>query len=304
MIYTLTLNPSIDYVLRLDALTLGTVNRTIEDFSFPGGKGINVSRILSRLAIPNTALGFIGGYTGPFIEQALQAEKIQTDFILIAQNSRINVKIKAESETEINAQGPQIQAQEVVSLKKQLQKLSSEDMIVLAGSYPTSLGAYFYNEIIELLTEQKVPFVIDTTGENLKAALAAHPFLVKPNKDELADLFQVQISNKEEVLPYAQRLLEAGAQNVLVSMAGEGALCLTANHIYFAPPLQDQVKNSVGAGDSMIAGFIGGYTQTKDILSAFKLGVACGSATAFSDDLASKEKIEACLANICIETWK
>lgn len=300
MIYTVTLNPSIDYIVHLDHLELGAVNRMTNDFKFPGGKGINVSRILSRLGNENTALGFLGGFTGDFIQTKLQQENIITQFTPVKDDTRINVKLKAEEETEINGAGPNISEDEKEALKETLSHLNQDDLVVLAGSVPASLTNGFYEELIQLIRQQGANFVIDTTGKDLMTALQYQPFLVKPNNHELAELFDTTFNTMEDIFPYAQKLLDLGAQNVLISMAGDGALYFNGQHIYFAEPLKAELKNSVGAGDSMIAGFVGAYESTKDGIEAFKMGVACGSATAFSDDLATADFIQDCLQKVTI----
>lgn len=304
MIYTITLNPSIDYVIQMDHLELGTVNRMDTDFKFPGGKGINVSRILQRLEIPNTALGYVGGFTGAFITNELAKENITTDFISIAEDTRINVKIKAQQETEINGAGPMISEAEQQQLFDQLSQVTKEDIVVFAGSTPKNLKDGFYQKLIQFVTERGAQFVIDTTGKDLEAALSFHPLVVKPNKDELAELYQTTFETQEDIYPYAQKLMAEGAQQVLISMAGDGALLFEGENIYFAAPLKKPLKNSVGAGDSMIAGFTGTYAQTKNPLEAFKMGVACGSATAFSDDLATADFIQECYNEVVIEKIK
>lgn len=301
MIYTVTLNPSIDYIVRLPHLAIGEVNRMTEDLKFPGGKGINVSRILSRLNVTNTALGFLGGFTGTFIQDALTNENIITNFTPIAEDTRINVKLKAEDETEINGAGPAVTKEEQEQLKNHLRTLTEDDLVVFAGSVPPSLSNGFYEELIQIIRDRHANFVIDTTGEDLMTSLQYQPFLVKPNNHELAALFDTTFDTMEDIFPYAKKLLEMGAQHVLISMAGDGALYFHDDDIYFAKPLKAELKNSVGAGDSMIAGFIGGYENTHDPLEAFKTGVACGSATAFSDDLADKTMIQHCFDQVTIE---
>lgn len=300
MIYTITLNPSIDYVVQLDHLQLGEVNRMKNDNKFPGGKGINVSRILSRLGIQNTALGFLGGFTGEFIRQQLEKENIVTRFTPIKDDTRINIKLKAEEETEINGAGPIITLEEQQQLKHLLNHINENDVVVLAGSLPASLPEGFYEELIQQICQKKARFVIDTTGDALMDALPYHPFLVKPNHHELAELFETSFHSMEDIFPYARQLLTLGAQHVLISMAGDGALYVDKEHLYFAEPLQAPLQNSVGAGDSMIAGFVGAMVQTHDPLKAFQMGVACGSATAFSKDLATADFINDCLNNVNI----
>ncbi|MFV0561254.1 MAG: 1-phosphofructokinase [Enterococcus sp.] len=300
MIYTVTLNPSIDYIVRVNDLQIGDVNRMTEDFKLPGGKGINVSRILNRMDIHSTALGFLGGFTGSFISQWLEEENIPTNFTKVEEDTRINIKLKSVEETEINGQGPTISNKEIQELKQTLSQVKSGDIVVLSGSTPASLRKGFYHELIEIVREKGAEFVIDTTGDDLKNALPQQPLLIKPNNHELADLYNTEFHSVEDIIPYGQKLLAEGAQNVLISMAGDGALLFTADGAYQSNVLKRPLKNSVGAGDSMIAGFIGAFSQTHDAVEAFKWGVACGSATAFSDDLASREMIDSLLPEVKI----
>lgn len=300
MIYTVTLNPSIDYVVHVEHLELGQVNRTNKDFKFPGGKGINVSRILERLAIPTTALGFLGGFTGDFIHLALQQEKITTRFTKITKDSRINIKLKSDTETEINGSGPTISLAEIKNFLKTFDSLTTNDIVVLAGNRPNSLPKDFYQQLITKIQEKKAHFIIDTTGDDLINALPYKPLLIKPNKDELADLYRTNISNFSELIHYGKKLLKDGPEHVIISMAGDGALLFTKEGIYQADAIKRPLKNSVGAGDSMIAGFVGQYSLHPDPVEAFRWGVACGSATAFSDDLAQKELILTLLPEVKI----
>ncbi|MGX7417686.1 1-phosphofructokinase [Carnobacterium gallinarum] len=291
MIYTVTLNPSIDYIVHLKEVNLGELNRMDSDIKLPGGKGINVSRVLNQLNYTTTTLGFLGGFTGNFIHDWLKKERVATDFIQIKNDTRINIKLKSTSETEVNGLGPVISNEEAHALLEQLKKLTPQDVIILSGSKPPSLPNDYYHQMIQLIKQSGAEFVIDTTGADLMDALPFHPILVKPNHHELADLFNVQFTSIEDMLPYGQRLLELGAQYALISMAGDGALFFTPEGIYTSNVPKGSVKNSVGAGDSMIAGFIGTLVATADPLKAFQMGVATGSATAFSDDLATKEKV-------------
>ncbi|WP_172194840.1 1-phosphofructokinase [Saccharibacillus qingshengii] len=298
MIYTVTLNPSIDYIVEVENLQLDALNRMKRDLKLPGGKGINVSRILSRLGIENTALGFVGGFTGRFIEDVLNAESVVTDFVNVQGDTRINIKLKHGEETEINGLGPEIGSGEADSLAEKLRTLTSDDIVVLSGSVPPSLGGGYYDRLIAVIKERGARFVIDTTGDALLKALPYGPLLVKPNHHELAELFGVEIDGREDLILYGRRLLEMGAQNVLISMAGEGALLVTKEQVYHANVPRGEVKNSVGAGDSMIAGFVGTLATTGDPLFALRTGTASGSATAFSDDLAEKAKIESLLPQV------
>lgn len=302
MIYTLTLNPSIDYVVKLERLQAGTLNRAEEDFKLPGGKGINVSRILKRMKIDSTALGFLGGFTGDFIKKWLDREKITNNFIQINDESRINIKLKGTAETEINGCSPQLSDTEIQKLLAQLAHLTSEDIVILSGSTPTCLDKHFYLEIIELIKKQGAEFAIDTTGNVLTDALAHQPLLIKPNIDELAELFDLPKTPEgaDEIIPYGSKLLALGAQNVIISMGGKGALFFNKDGVYQSNVLEGTLLNSVGAGDSMIAGFIGNYGTSRQPLEAFKWGVASGSATAFSNDLASKEYITQLFPSVLI----
>ncbi|OMD37423.1 MULTISPECIES: 1-phosphofructokinase [Paenibacillus] len=292
MIYTVTLNPSIDYIVEVEDLRLGDLNRMKRDLKLPGGKGINVSRVLNQLEVQNKAIGFLGGFTGRYIEEWLRKESISSDFVFVSDDTRINIKLKHGEETEINGAGPVINDTEADALLQKLSALNEADVVILSGSVPPSLGADFYDKLISVCKQRGAEFVIDTTGSALKMALPHQPLLVKPNHHELAELFGVTIQTKEEIITYGRKLLEAGAKHVLVSMAGEGALFITDQGVYHANAPKGTVKNSVGAGDSMIAGFVGTLSLTGDLMEAFRAGVASGSATAFSDDLANREFIE------------
>jgi 1-phosphofructokinase len=292
MIYTVTLNPSIDYIVEVEDLRLGDLNRMKRDLKLPGGKGINVSRVLNQLGVQNKAMGFLGGFTGRYIEDWLHEESISSDFVFVSDDTRINIKLKHGEETEINGVGPVIHDPEANALLQKLAALNAEDVVILSGSVPPSLGADFYDKLIAVCKQSGAEFVIDTTGAALQKALAYQPLLVKPNHHELAELFGVTIDTREEIITYGRKLLDAGAKNVLVSMAGEGALFITEQGVYHANAPSGKVKNSVGAGDSMIAGFVGTLSLIGDLLEAFRAGVASGSATAFSDDLADREFIE------------
>lgn len=300
MIYTVTLNPSIDYIVHAETIEMGAVNRMSADLKLPGGKGINVSRILKRLEVPAIATGFLGGFTGRFIDDWLEAEGVPTDFTPIEADTRINIKLKAEVETEINGLGPSVSSLEIARLKQSLQSLNANDIVVLAGSALPCLPQNFYQELIELIKAQDAEFVIDTTGENLLNALPHQPLLIKPNKEELGELYHTEITELSEVIHYGKKLLNDGPHFVLISMAGDGALLFTKQGVYQSNVLKRPLKNSVGAGDSMIAGFVGRWTQTNDPIEAFKWGVACGSATAFSDDLATAAFISELLPEVTI----
>ncbi|AWC29303.1 MULTISPECIES: 1-phosphofructokinase [Bacillus cereus group] len=300
MIYTVTLNPSIDYVVQVEPFMLGTVNRAEKDMKFPGGKGINVSRVLHRLGVQNIALGFTGGFTGEFIKSVLKSEDINTDFVQVDGDSRINVKIKGKEETELNGQGPMITEEQFQQLMKKFEKMRAGDFVVLAGSIPSSIPKNFYEQIAMYGEERGIQVVVDTSGSALKHVMKNNPFLLKPNHYELGELFGKELSTVEDILPYGKKLIAQGVQNVIVSMAGEGALLFTNDGVYEATVPKGQVVNSVGAGDSLVAGFVGIYEQTKDIIKAFQYGVATGSATAFSADLCTKDKVETLLSQVIV----
>lgn len=301
MIYTVTLNPSIDFIVRLDSLALGSVNRMTSDDKFAGGKGINVSRILKRLDIENTATGFIGGFTGRFVKDGLVDEGIATKFVEVSEDTRINVKVKAGEETEINGAGPHISTEKLEELEAILAGLSSEDTVVFAGSAPSSLGNQVYNTLIPITKKAGAEVVCDFEGQTLLDALNYQPLLVKPNNHELADIFGVELNGLADIEKYAREILAKGAKNVIISMAGDGALLVTPEAAYFAKPIKGTVKNSVGAGDSMVAGFTGEYVKSGDPIEALKWGVACGTATTFSDDLATAEFIKETYQKVEVE---
>ncbi|KRL02152.1 1-phosphofructokinase [Liquorilactobacillus capillatus] len=303
MIYTVTVNPSIDYIVQLEKLTLGEVNRMDHDAKLPGGKGINVSRILKELGQDNIALGFLGGFTGKFVEDTLKEKDLKTSFTHVADDTRINVKIKAQNESEINGKGPQVTAEEVAAFKKQLDNLTSDDAVILSGSLVPSLSQDFYFDLIKLIRSKGAQFVIDTTGESLMKTLKENPLVVKPNHHELADLFGVELNGLDDIVTYGKKLLTLGAQHVLISMAGDGGLLITPDEVYYSAAPKGTVINSVGAGDSMIGGFVGTFAATKDPVESFRYGLACGSATAFSEDLADRAKIDEILPAIKIEKY-
>lgn len=295
MIYTVTFNPSLDYVIQVDKLVPGEINRTTHEAVYPGGKGNNVSVILSNLGHSSKALGFTAGFTGEALENMLKEFGCDTAFIRLPEGStRINVKINAGEETEINGQGPVITEEAQSALFEQLDALKEEDILVLAGSIPNTLPSDIYERILEHLQGRGIHFVVDATKELLLKVLKYHPFLIKPNNHELGEMFGVTLKTRNEIVAYAKKLQEMGAENVLVSMAGDGAILLTEEGvIYEAKPPKGKVLNSVGAGDSMVAGFLTGYLNTGDYEKAFRLGVVTGSATAFQYWLATKEDIVA-----------
>ncbi|MCT3031260.1 1-phosphofructokinase [Pediococcus parvulus] len=303
MIYTVTLNPSIDYVVQLPKLNLGEVNRLETSYKFPGGKGINVSRILRELGYANQAWGFLGGFTGEFVSDKLNQLNLDSHFTKIADDTRINVKLKADQETELNAAGPKITKAEKQVFVSQFDELKENDVVIFSGSVPSSLPETFYFDLIQKVKERHAEYAVDTTGEALKKTLPTHPVVVKPNNHELADLFGVELNSLAEIKKYGQKLIAMGAQNVMISMGGDGGMLVTKDHCYRSAAPKGTVQNSVGAGDSMLAGFTGTFDATHDPVESFRYGLACGSATAFSADIATKAKIDEILPQIKIEEF-
>ena len=300
MIYTITFNPALDYIVKMDKFNLGHVNRSNNEFIYAGGKGINVSIVLNNLEVKSKALGFIAGFTGDEIERRVKEFGCDTDFIKLKDGmSRINVKIKADGESEINGGGPDISAEALEALYEKLDTLISGDILVLAGSVPKTMPTDIYEKIMERLQNKNIKFIVDTTGESLLKVLKYNPFLIKPNHHELGELFGVKLNSKEEVIEYAKKLKDMGAQNVIISMAGDGAVLIDSNgDVITSNVPKGVVKNSVGAGDSMVAGFIAGYLNSEKVEDGFKLGVATGSASAFSEGLATKEYVYQLLKEI------
>lgn len=294
MIYTVTLNPALDYVMHVKEMKAGNILRSCGEAVFFGGKGINVSTILREHNVSSVAMGFVAGFTGGALENGLESKGIQTDFVHLENGlTRINVKIRADEETDINAGGPAISEAELNALYEKLEQLQAGDTLVLAGSIPPSLPENIYEKIMERLADKGVRFVVDATGQLLVSSLKYRPFLIKPNDDELGELFSVTIDSPEDALQYAVLLQEMGAKNVLVSMGGKGAVLLDeTGKEHYMPALKGKVVNTVGAGDSMVAGFIAGFEQTGDFAYALKLGSASGSATAFSEGLADIQSIQ------------
>ncbi len=299
MIYTVTFNPAIDYVIHTDSIKTGAVNRTDSETYFIGGKGINVSLILSELGVKSVALGFVAGFTGDAIENGMREKGVETDFIRLKNGfSRINVKIKSEGETEINGQGPDIASENIDELFGKLDNMNSGDILVLAGSIPKTLDADIYEKILARCDGKGIRAVVDASGKLLMNVLRYRPFLIKPNNHELAEMFGAEIKTTADIEKYALKLREMGARNVLVSMAGDGAMLFDENgNTHTCGVCKGTVKNSVGAGDSMVAGFIAGM-EKGGYEYALKLGTACGGATAFSDGLAVREDIERLLKTL------
>lgn len=293
MIYTVTFNPSLDYIVTVEHLKLGAVNRTNQEIMNPGGKGINVSLVLHNLGYDSTALGFCAGFTGREIVRLMKEQNVVSDFIEVREGlSRINVKVRSDEESEINGMGPAISDEDIEKLYAQLDKLQEGDTLVLAGSIPSVMPETMYRDIMEHLADKNLLIVVDATKDLLRNVLKYHPFLIKPNNHELGEIYGVTLNTRDEVVPYAHKLQEEGARNVLISMAGEGAVLLAEDGaVYQSEAPKGTVRNSVGAGDSMVAGFIAGYEASNDYEQAFYMGVCTGSASAFSDGMATKESI-------------
>ena len=301
MIYTVTFNPSLDYIVRMDSLATGEINRVNYEQVLAGGKGINVSIVLKNLGQNNTALGFLAGFTGEEIKRQLHEFGVTNDFVQLNQGfSRINVKAKAENETEINGQGPDIGEAKLAELFTKLDQLQADDTLVLAGSIPKTLPDDIYQQIMARLNGKGIRIIVDAEKKLLLNVLQYHPFLIKPNNHELGDMFGVTLTTDAEIIEYAKKLQAKGAQNVLISMAGDGAILLTTDGTtYKCPAPKGKLVNSVGAGDSMVAGFITGFNESAgDFKTAFHMGVATGSASAFSDNLATRPEVEALLKTI------
>ena len=300
MINTITLNPSLDYIVKVDNFKVDSLNRSNDEEVYAGGKGINVSIVLNNLGIDNTALGYIAGFTGNEIERQVKNHGVDCDFIKLKNGiSRINVKLKSDGETEINGAGPQITNDDLNKLYEKLSDLKEGDYLILSGSIPNSVPDDIYQNIMEKLLEKKVEFIVDATKDLLLKVLKYEPFLIKPNHHELAEMFNVELKNDEDIITYGKKLQEMGAKNVLISMAGDGAILLSENGETIKREVPKGIlKNSVGAGDSMVAGFLAGYLKNNDIKEAVKMGIATGSASAFSDELATKEEVEKLLSKM------
>ncbi|MDO5330056.1 MAG: 1-phosphofructokinase [Bacillota bacterium] len=296
MIYTLTFSPAIDYVIDLKKLEIGAINRSESEHMMPGGKGINVSIVLSNLGKESVATGFMGGFTGEYVKKELKAKNIHSDFIEVEGNTRINVKIRGEEETAINGQGPRISKDHIEALISKLEKLGKGDLLVISGTIPSSLPDDIYQRILSRIDGNGAELIVDTNKTILLNTLKYHPLLVKPNKEELEEMFETKISTDGELIENAEKLLKLGAKNVIVSLGGDGAL-LVGEGIspILLPAPKGKVVNTVGAGDSLVAGFIDEYMNSGNIAKAFRRGIATGSASAFSEGLASKEEVEALL---------
>lgn len=302
MIYTVTLNPSIDYVIKVKKLVKGHINRVNEEHVYPGGKGINVTRILKNLDNDSIALGFVSGFTGDYIINSLEELNLESNFIKVKDGfTRINVKIKSEEETEINGQGPQISDEELNRFYEVIDQLVDGDILILSGSIPSCLDERLYEDIMKRVEYRDIKVVVDATKNLLLNVLKYKPFLIKPNNNELAEMFNVELNNTEDIIFYAKKLKEMGAQNVLISMGKDGALLVSEdNQVFLSSVAKGEVVNSVGAGDSMVAGFISGYLKSNNYEEALRLGAASGGATAFSSDLATRELIDKLIKEIKI----
>lgn len=300
MIYTVTLNPSLDYLLTLDSLSLGALNRSTSDHFLAGGKGINVSQVLTALGVPSSAFGFTGGFTGQEVERLLQKTGISTSFISVEGETRVNVKLRAAEETEVNAAGPIIDALRFEKLKAQVKNLGIHDVLVLSGSIPASLPEDTYEQFARLCSKSGIRFVVDAEGPSLLKTLPYRPFLIKPNHHELAEMVGADIQSLQDAVKHAKTLVHLGAEQVIVSLAGAGAVYVSDSLSLIANAPEGIVQGSVGAGDSMVAGFLAALEQDEPIEQAFKMSIASGSATAFSDRLCTKQQVESLLPQVIV----
>ena len=305
MIYTITFNPALDYITQVENFKIGEINRTKTETILPGGKGLNVSIVLKNLEIENTALGFVAGFTGEELIRKMESQGVKTDFVKVEKGlTRINVKISSINEnkveeTALNGMGPQITKEDIEVLFEKIQNMSTNDIVILSGSIPKNIDNDIYEKICKKLNEKHITFIVDSTQELLMNVLKYHPFLIKPNKEELEETLNRKILTKEDIINAAKTLQKMGAQNVLVSLGNDGALLLTKeDDTYYSKAPRGQVVNTVGSGDSMVAGFLAGYYQTKDYEYALKTGVAAGSASAFSIRLATKKDVDLLLKQL------
>ncbi len=293
MIYTLTFSPAVDYVVDVDNLKIGAINRTKNEIFMPGGKGINVSIVLSNLGIKSKALGFVGGFSGEFIKDELKKKNIETDFVDVDGITRINMKIRSSEESAINGMGPILNDEDINKLVEKLKILNKEDYLIISGKIPASVSNNEFENILRVASENGARIVVDTEGKMLLTSLKYNPFLIKPNKEELEGLFNVTINSDLDIEVYAKKLLDKGAKNVIVSLGSDGAILVNNETVCKLAAPKGDAKNTVGAGDSLLAGFIYAYITSQDMQKALKFAIAAGSATAFSDGLASKEDINA-----------
>ncbi len=302
MIYTVTFSPAIDYVVDLKNLEIGAINRSQGEHALPGGKGINVSIVLANFGTENIATGFLGGFTGRYIEDELNRLGIKSDFVQVDGLTRINVKLRGKEETAINGQGPHITDEQIEELIKKLEKLGKDDLLVISGTIPKTLPSNIYETILERIKDNGVRVIIDSNKDILLNTLKYHPLLVKPNQEELEEMFNVSIKNRAELVQNARKLLDLGAQNVIVSLGGDGALLVNKEHEIKSGCPKGKVVNTVGAGDSLVAGFIDEYMKSGNIVMAFYKGIATGSASACSEGLATKEEVTALINKL--DDWK
>ena len=305
MIYTITFNPALDYITQVKNFKIGEINRTKTETILPGGKGLNVSIVLKNLGIENTALGFVAGFTGEELIRKIESQGVKTDFVKVEKGiTRINIKISSMNEniieeTALNGMGPQITNDDTKTLMEKIQNMTAEDIVILSGSIPQNISTDIYDKICKSLSEKEITFIVDSTQELLMNVLKYHPFLIKPNREELEETLNCKISTKEDIVNAAKELKKMGAQNVLVSLGNDGALLLTKEYeTYYSKAPKGQVVNTVGSGDSMVAGFLAGYYQTQDYEYALKTGVAAGSASAFSIRLATKRDVDLLLKQL------
>ena len=300
MFYTVTLNPALDYISQVDDFGIGKINRTKTEKILPGGKGLNVSMVLKNLEIDTVAIGFIAGFTGDELRKQMEQKGVKTEFIKVQNGiTRINVKISSNQETALNGIGPDIDEKDIEELLQKINEITSDDLVILSGNIPKSIPKNIYPIICDILEKNNVTFVVDATRELLIDVLKYKPFLIKPNKEELEETFKVKITTKDELVTYAKKLQDMGTQNVLISLGGDGAILLNKEgKVYYSKAPKGKVINTVGAGDSMVAGFLAGYKKTKDYEQAFKMAIATGSASAFSMDLATAKEVEDLLKDI------
>ena len=300
MIYTITFNPALDYISQVDNFEVGQINRTKTEKILPGGKGLNVSIVLKNLGLESTALGFIGGFTGEELQKRIETKGIKTDFIKVKNGiTRINVKISSNKETALNGNGPEISEDDVQELLEKIENIKKEDIVIIAGNVPKGINNNIYEIICVNLERNGVTFIVDATKELLINILKYKPFLIKPNKEELEETFKVKINTKEDIITYAKKMQLMGAQNVLVSLGEDGAILITLdNQVLQSDAPKGKVLNTVGAGDSMVAGFLAGYIESKNYEYSLKMGIATGSASSFSMDLATKKDVEKLLEQI------
>ncbi|HFE5683394.1 TPA: 1-phosphofructokinase [Staphylococcus aureus] len=300
MIYTVTFNPSIDYVIFTNDFKIDGLNRATATYKFAGGKGINVSRVLKTLDVESTALGFAGGFPGKFIADTLNNSAIQSNFIEVDEDTRINVKLKTGQETEINAPGPHITSAQFEQLLQQIKNTTSEDIVIVAGSVPSSIPSDAYAQIAQITAQTGAKLVVDAEKELAESVLSYHPLFIKPNKDELEVMFNTIVNSDEDVIKYGRLLVDKGAQSVIVSLGGDGAIYIDKEISIKAVNPQGKVVNTVGSGDSTVAGMVAGIASGLTIEKAFQQAVACGTATAFDEDLATRDAIEKIKSQVTI----